>query len=114
MNERATTNSGLLKLKSRERGSFEGQEAVATLGPAEMIGFDETIMSPASRRRRRRFVTAVVDVGSGRLPDVFEGREAEHLRAWMARMPLSWLSMIAVVPVDPMRATGAPCSTQTP
>jgi transposase len=71
------------------------------IGPAEMVGFDETVMSPASRRRRRRFVTAVVDVGSGRLLDVFEGRDAKHLRAWMARMPLSWLSMIRVVSVDP-------------
>jgi transposase len=73
----------------------------AEMGPAEMVGFDETVMSPASRRRRRRFVTAVVDVGSGRLLDVFEGRDAKHLRAWMATMPLTWLHMIRVVSVDP-------------
>ena len=73
----------------------------AEIGPAVMVGFDETVMSPASRRRRRRFVTAVVDVGSGRLLDVFEGRDAKHLRAWMATMPLAWLSMIEVVSVDP-------------
>ncbi|HUR22564.1 MAG TPA: transposase [Acidimicrobiales bacterium] len=43
----------------------------------------------------------MVHVGSGRLLDVFEGREAQHLRAWIARMPTAWLSMIKEVSVDP-------------
>ncbi|MDQ6798360.1 MAG: ISL3 family transposase [Actinomycetota bacterium] len=73
----------------------------ARVRPASMVGFDETVMSPASRRRRRRFVTAVVDVGSGQLLDVFEGRDAKDLRAWMTAMPASWLAMIDVVSVDP-------------
>jgi transposase len=84
-----------------ERIGGERVQTPAEVGPAEMVGFDETVMSPASRRRRRRFVTAVVDVGSGGLLDVFEGRDAKHLRAWIARMPLAWLSMIRVVSVDP-------------
>jgi len=71
------------------------------VGPAAMVGFDETVMSPASRRRRRRFVTAVVDVSTGQLLDVFEGRDAKDLRRWMAAMPASWLRMIDVVSVDP-------------
>jgi transposase len=84
-----------------ERIGRERLQSPAEAGPAEMVGFDETVMSPASRRRRRRFVTAVVDVGSGRLLDVFEGREAKHLRAWMGAMPDAWLGMIKVVSVDP-------------
>jgi transposase len=84
-----------------ERIGSSRVQTPAEMGPAAMVGFDETVMSPASRRRRRRFVTAVVDVGSGRLLDVFEGRDAQHLRAWMARMPTAWLSMIKVVSVDP-------------
>ncbi len=96
-----------------ERIGAERVQTPAQIGSAEMVGFDETVMSPASRRRRRRFVTAVVDVGSGRLLDVFEGRDAKHLRAWMATMPSAWLSMIKVVSVDPHEATGAPCSTST-
>ncbi len=44
------------------------------VGPVTMVGFDETVMQPAQRRRRRRFVTAVVDVGTGQLLDVFEWR----------------------------------------
>src|SRR5918994_6599212 len=71
------------------------------VGPTPMVGFDETVMQPAQRRRRRRLVTAVVDVDSGQILDVFEGRDARHLRAWMATMPLSWLAMIHVVSVDP-------------
>ena len=73
----------------------------ARVGPTEMVGFDETVMQPAHRRRRRRFVTAVVDVGTGQILDVFEGRDAADLRVWMAAMPVSWLSAIEVVSVDP-------------
>jgi transposase len=71
------------------------------VGPAAMVGFDETVMQPARRRRRRRFVTAVVDVGTGQILDVFEGRDAKDLRAWMAAMPASWLAQVQVVSVDP-------------
>jgi transposase len=71
------------------------------VGATEMVGFDETVMQPARRRRRRRFVTAAVDVGSGQILDVFEGRDAKDLRAWMATMPGSWLAQIQVVSVDP-------------
>jgi transposase len=66
-----------------------------------MVGFDETVMQPAHRRRRRRFVTAVVDVESGQTIDVFEGRDARDLAAWMATMPPAWLAHIDVVSVDP-------------
>lgn len=44
----------------------------ARVGPTAMVGFDETVMQPAHRRRRRRFVTAVVDVESGQIIDLFE------------------------------------------
>ena len=69
------------------------------VGSAAMFGFDETVMPPA-RRRRRRFVTAVVDVGNGQVLDVFEGRDAKDLRAWMAAVPASWLAQVQVVSVD--------------
>lgn len=71
------------------------------VGPVAMVGFDETVMQPASRRRRRRFVTAVVDVTTGQILDVFEGHDAQHLRGWMAEIPAEWLSQIEVVSVDP-------------
>jgi transposase len=71
------------------------------VGPTAMVGFDETVMQPAHRRRRRRFVTAVVDVGTGQILDIFEGRDARELRAWMAGMDPTWLAQIQVVSVDP-------------
>ena len=73
----------------------------ARVGPVRMVGFDETVMSPSSRRRRRRFVTAVVDVATSQILDVFEGRDAKDLRAWMATMASAWLAGIEVVSVDP-------------
>ena len=71
------------------------------VGVTEMVGFDETVMQPAARRRRRRFVTAVVDVATGQILDVFEGRDAKHLRVWLASLPPLWLAGIRVVSVDP-------------
>jgi transposase len=82
------------------------QAAARVVAPAElaapaMIGFDETVMCPARRRRRRRLVTAAVDLVTGRILDIFDGREAADLRAWLARLPASWLAGIEVVSVDP-------------
>ncbi len=57
-------------------------------------------MQPADRRRRRRFVTGVVDVATGQLLDGFEGRDARPLRAWMAELAPS-LVQVQVVSVDP-------------
>jgi len=102
-----------------ERIGTNRVQTPAEMGPAAMVGFDETVMSPASRRRRRRFVTAVVDVDSGRLLDVFEGPRRPASAGVVARMPTAWLSMIRVVSVDPHegcrgavlntdRATGRP------
>jgi transposase len=67
----------------------------------EMAGFDETVMQPASRGRRRRFITAVVDVTTSQILDVFEGRNAQDLRAWLIRQPWEWRAQIRVVSVDP-------------
>jgi transposase len=69
--------------------------------PPSMLGFDETVMALARRRRRRRLVTAVVDVATGRTIDVFEGRDAADLRAWLTCMPAGWLAEVQVVSVDP-------------
>lgn len=71
------------------------------VGETPMAGFDETVMQPAHRRRRRRFVTAVVDVLTSQIIDVFEGRDAADLRAWLAGMPDWWRAAVRVVSVDP-------------
>ena len=53
------------------------------VGPVAKLGFDETVMASATRRRRRRFVTAAVDAGTGQVIDVFDGRDAVDLRQWL-------------------------------
>jgi transposase len=64
-------------------------------------GLDETMYLHARRGRRRALVTGVVDVDTGKLLDVFVGRDAADLRRWMAAMPHQWLAQIEVVSVDP-------------
>jgi len=76
-------------------------DAPDRVGVTTMIGFDETVMQPAHRRRRRRFVTAVVDVETSQILDVFEGRDAKDLRQWLAARPAEWLAQLEVVSVDP-------------
>ena len=75
-------------------------EAVDQAASVE-VGFDETVMSPSKRHRRRRFITAAVDVVDGRIIDVFEGRNAPDLQAWLASQPVDWVRRISVVSVDP-------------
>lgn len=69
--------------------------------PPTQVGFDETVMQPAHRRRRRRFVTAVVNISTGQIIDIFEGRDAKDLQAWMAAVPSPLLAAVQVVSVDP-------------
>jgi hypothetical protein len=76
-------------------------DAAGRVGVTAMVGFDETVMQPAHRRRRRRFVTAVVDVATGQMIDVFEGRDADDLRLWLAGMPPEWRAAVQAVSVDP-------------
>lgn len=65
------------------------------------VGFDETVMSPAKRHRRRRFITSAVDVSDGRIMDVFDGRNAADLHGWLDEQPDAWVQAITVVSVDP-------------
>jgi len=71
------------------------------VGPVAKLGFDETVMASASRRRRRRFITAAVDADTGRVVDVFEGRDAADLREWVSQQPAWWAGAVEVVCIDP-------------
>ncbi len=64
-------------------------------------GFDETLMSPAKRHLRRRFITSAVDVTTGQIIDVFDGRNAADLQRWFTEQPAAWVAGIEVVSVDP-------------
>ena len=71
------------------------------VGPTARVGFDETVMASAGRRRRRRFVTAAVDAATGQIVDVFDGRDAAGLRKWVSQQPRWWAESVEVVCVDP-------------
>ena len=51
-------------------------DAPDRVGVTPQIGFDETVMQPAGRRRRRRFITSVVDILTSQIIDIFEGHDA--------------------------------------
>lgn len=73
----------------------------ARVSGVSAIGLDETSFRRGNHLRRASFVTGVVDVTTGRLLDLFEGRDAQHLRRWMADPQQAWLAGVRVVSVDP-------------
>lgn len=83
-----------------DEGTARVEDPERTAG-VRAVGLDETMYLHAHRGRRRVLVTGVVDVECGRLLDVFVGRDAKDLRAWMAEMPPEWLARVEVVSVDP-------------
>ena len=80
------------------------------VGPVAKLGFDETVMASASRRRRR-FITAAVDADIGRVVDVFEGRDAVDLRRWVSKQPAWWAGAVEVVCIDPHEGYRSAIST---
>ena len=73
----------------------------ARAGPVPRLGLDETVMCKATRLRRRRYVSAAVDAQTGRIVDVFEGRDAADVREWLDGRPAEWRRRIETVCVDP-------------
>jgi transposase len=71
------------------------------VGVTDQVGFDETVMSPAHRGSRRRLITAVVDVRTGQILDVFAGRDRADLQLWLASRPGRWAAGVDVVSIDP-------------
>jgi len=67
---------------------------------AVQIGFDETVMSPARHGRWRRFITAAVDLQTGKIIDVFDGRAADDVQEWLMTQPAGWVAAIDTVCTD--------------
>ena len=76
-------------------------DAPDRVGVTPQIGFDETVMQPAGRRRRRRFITSVVDILTSQIIDIFEGHDAADLDRWLSKQPAQWRASVAVVSIDP-------------
>ena len=71
------------------------------VGAAARVGFDETVMGSATRRRRRRFISAAVDADTGQAIDVFDGRDAADLEKWAQTRPKEQMAAVEVVCCDP-------------
>jgi transposase len=65
------------------------------------IGVDEKVMNRASRGRRRRYVTVIVDLARGRPLDIIEGRSKRVLRAWLAAQSPTWRAGVMIAALDP-------------
>src|SRR4051812_22003817 len=73
----------------------------------ELLGVDETSFLKATPTAATRWVSAAVDVGRRRVIDVFEGRNAADLDAWLEARPEAWKAAVSVTVADlhePFRA----------
>ena len=73
----------------------------ARVGPVAQLGFDEAVMASARRLRRRRFAAAAVGAATGRVIDIFDGRDAADPRRWVQQQPRWRTDSVEVVCVDP-------------
>ncbi len=62
----------------------------ARIGPVAALGLDETLFCRQGKWRTQVWCTSVVDVGSGQLLDVVEGRNAAAASEWIDARPAAW------------------------
>jgi transposase len=88
--------------EARARFAAEGIYTVQTR-PCVAIGVDEKVMNRGRRalRRRRKFVTVIVDLTRGVPLDVVEGRSKKVLRAWLAAQNPTWRAGVRIAALDP-------------
>ena len=70
----------------------------------EMLGVDETSFLKATPNAATRWVSAAVDVGRRRVIDLFEGRNAADLDAWLEDRPEAWKAAVSGDRRRPARA----------
>jgi transposase len=79
----------------------------ARVAGVELLGVDETSFLKATPTAATRWVSAAVDVGRHRVIDLFEGRNATDLDAWLQARPDAWKAQVSVTVADlhePFRA----------
>lgn len=69
--------------------------------PCLAIGVDEKVMNWDGYRRRRRYVTVIVDLARGVPIDIIEGRSKKVLCAWLAAQSPAWRAGVKVAALDP-------------
>ena len=70
------------------------------VGAVEALGVDEVLFARQGRWRTQVWSTSIVDVASGQLLDVIEGRSAAGLCAWLETMPAAWRDAICWAVLD--------------
>ncbi|MCB1261963.1 MAG: ISL3 family transposase, partial [Acidimicrobiales bacterium] len=70
------------------------------VGAVEALGVDEVLFARLGPWRTQSWSTSIVDVATGQLLDVIEGRSSAGLCAWLAAMPDTWRDAIAWAVLD--------------
>ncbi len=70
------------------------------VGAVEALGVDEVLFARLGRWRTQAWSTSIVDVGTGQLLDVIEGRSSVGLCDWLAEHPRDWLDAICWAVLD--------------
>ena len=86
----------------RDHGLPLTEDPARTAGVAS-LGVDETSFQAAGPRRRTTFVTGLVDLDTGRLLDVVDGRAGTSVAGWLQQRGDGWLSAVRRVALDPHR-----------
>jgi transposase len=72
----------------------------ARVGAVEALGVDEVLFAREGRWRTQAWSTSIVDVASGQLLDVIEGRSSVGLCAWLTGRPEDWRDAIGWAVLD--------------
>jgi transposase len=70
------------------------------IGAVIALGLDEVLFVRRGRWRRQAWSTTIVDVNTGQLLDVIEGRSAASACEWLAGRPAEWLEAIRWAVLD--------------
>lgn len=72
----------------------------ARIGAVDALGLDETLFCRRGPFRHQAWCTSIVDVRSGQLLDLVEGRDAGAPTRWIAAMPQAWRDRIRWAVMD--------------
>lgn len=78
------------------------------------LGVDETAFLRATATRHTSYVTGTVDVATGRLLDVVQGRSGTVLSGWVSQQDQQWRDQVKVAALDPFRGYATALRTSLP
>jgi transposase len=75
-------------------------DAVDRVGPVEALGLDDVSFARGRIDRRARWSTVAVNLRTGQLIDVFEGRDTVAVRGWLDRQGPRWCQGVQALSID--------------